>query len=109
MPQPSGMPTPGPGHQSPDAEASAPEGGGDGLDRALQLGLQRRPLLRAHEPLPVQRSDQQIGDEASNQQHGQNVEDRVIDLLVSLPPKVSCSMGEAAPMMPMPAETLRQS
>src|SRR5262245_10512827 len=27
----------------------------------------------------------------------------------SLPPKVSCSIGEAAPMMPMPAETLRHS
>src|SRR6476646_6366285 len=27
----------------------------------------------------------------------------------NLPPKVSCSIGAAAPMMPMPAETLRQS
>ena len=27
----------------------------------------------------------------------------------SLPPKVSCNIGAAAPMMPMPAETLRQS
>src|SRR4029078_7030474 len=27
----------------------------------------------------------------------------------NLPPKVSCSIGEGAPMMPMPAETLRQS
>jgi hypothetical protein len=30
-------------------------------------------------------------------------------LPISLPAKISCSIGEAMPMTPMPAETLRQS
>ena len=32
-----------------------------------------------------------------------------VDARSDVPPKISCSIGEAMPIMPMPAETLRHS